>query len=354
MRNGIYNRYEICTQSPHVVLLGAGASLAAFPNGDKNGLRLPLMKNFVTTIIELKDFLSKQGIDYIDSETNEEKNFEDLYSELYEDNANNEIRVEIEKIIDLYFSEMELPEEPTLYDHLVLSLTNRDVVATFNWDPFLLQAYKRNCLRIGDRHLPILLFLHGNTGIGICLHHEKPFIGSRGHICPHCINEFKRFELLEPSKLLYPIKMKNYFSDIVIEKNWKILRNIMKDAYMFTIFGYGAPSSDVEAVKLLSEGWGDKYQREMEQIEVIDTANEDVLRGRWNRFIHTHHYEIHKNFYSSMIGKCSRRSTDACSGANYHCIAWEEHPIPQDASWNELDEWLEPYIKVENATRENM
>jgi hypothetical protein len=32
---------------PHVVLLGAGASLAALPNGDKRGRKPPLMTNFV-------------------------------------------------------------------------------------------------------------------------------------------------------------------------------------------------------------------------------------------------------------------------------------------------------------------
>ena len=32
---------------PHVVILGAGASYAAFPNGDMHGRKLPLMNNFV-------------------------------------------------------------------------------------------------------------------------------------------------------------------------------------------------------------------------------------------------------------------------------------------------------------------
>ena len=31
------------TRQPHVVLLGAGASKAAMPNGDKNGRAIPLM-----------------------------------------------------------------------------------------------------------------------------------------------------------------------------------------------------------------------------------------------------------------------------------------------------------------------
>ncbi|MDT8452640.1 MAG: hypothetical protein RQ936_07855, partial [Gammaproteobacteria bacterium] len=35
---------------PHVVILGAGASYAAFPNGDARGNKLPLMNNFVETL----------------------------------------------------------------------------------------------------------------------------------------------------------------------------------------------------------------------------------------------------------------------------------------------------------------
>ncbi len=38
---------QIQMSKPHVVILGAGASYAAFPNGDKNEVRLPLMNNFV-------------------------------------------------------------------------------------------------------------------------------------------------------------------------------------------------------------------------------------------------------------------------------------------------------------------
>jgi hypothetical protein len=36
--------------SPHVYILGAGASVAAFPNGERNGKKLPLMSNFVEVV----------------------------------------------------------------------------------------------------------------------------------------------------------------------------------------------------------------------------------------------------------------------------------------------------------------
>ncbi|MCD6358990.1 MAG: hypothetical protein J7L90_03460 [Dehalococcoidia bacterium] len=35
---------------PHVVILGAGASLAACQNGDKNGSKLPEMRNLIEIV----------------------------------------------------------------------------------------------------------------------------------------------------------------------------------------------------------------------------------------------------------------------------------------------------------------
>ena len=343
MKERAYNRYALSIKRPHLVLLGAGASLAAFTNGEKNGMELPLMNNFVEIVNGLSDYLDECGIDY------QGKNFEDLYSSLYDDSRYDEIRQAVEELIYDYFARMELPEEPTLYDHLVLSLTGRDVIATFNWDPFLWQAMCRNYHRVGDDNLPWPLYLHGNTAIGVCTKHEKIQIGHKGRLCSKCRMPLGR------SKLLYPIGKKDYNSDPYIKSSWNGVKSCLESAYMFTIFGYGAPSSDVEAVDLLSEAWGDKYKRNMEQIGVVDILDENALCKRWDRFIHTHHYDAHSDFYSSMIGKCSRRSADASFNANYNCIAWEEYPIPKNASWDELDEWLKPYIEVENKAwlREN-
>lgn len=339
MEERSYNRYGINTQRPHLVLLGAGASLAAFPDGERNDLKLPLMNNFVETVDGLSDYLDECGIDY------KEQNFEDLYSSLYDEPRYGKIRQTAEELIYDYFEHMELPDKPTLYDHLILSLTGRDVIATFNWDPFLWQAMCRNYHRVGKGNLPRPVYLHGNTAIGICTEHEKIQISHKESMCSKCRSPLGR------SKLLYPIGKKDYTIDPFIKSSWDGVKSCLKSAYMFTVFGYGAPTSDIEAVNLLSEGWGDKHQREMEQIEVIDIVGEDVLRSRWDKFIHTHHYDTHNDFYSSMIAQCGRRSADASFGANFNCIAWEENPIPKDASWNELDEWLKPYIEVENKAR---
>lgn len=47
----------------------------------------------------------------------------------------------------------------TVYDQLLVSLRPTDAVFTFNWDPFLFDAYKRNHLAVA---LPPIFFLHGN------------------------------------------------------------------------------------------------------------------------------------------------------------------------------------------------
>lgn len=213
MREQPFDKYSLSVRRPHLVLLGAGASRAALPKGEKNGRMLPLMNDFFDIVEGLSDFLEKHGIDY------QGQNFEDLYSSLYENCKYAEIRNSVEAIIYDYFSCMELPDEPTLYDHLILSLTGRDVIATFNWDPFIWQAIYRNHNRVGGNgNLPQSIYLHGNTAIGLCMKHEKIQISHKWSICRKC------GERLEKSRLLYPVKQKDYSSDRFIKSSWDIIK----------------------------------------------------------------------------------------------------------------------------------
>ena len=57
---------DIRAGKPHVVILGAGASAAAFPNGDKNGNKLPLTlicdsSSFNVTVSPIVHILSDIG-----------------------------------------------------------------------------------------------------------------------------------------------------------------------------------------------------------------------------------------------------------------------------------------------------
>src|SRR5688500_11227945 len=116
---------------PHVVILGSGASRASCPTGDKNGKSLPVMQDF-SEKVGLTALLQSWRID-------PNQNFEDIFSNLYEQ-GDTEKCTELEAAIKNYFGNLELPDTPTIYDHLVLSLRDTDIIATFNWDPFLIEA----------------------------------------------------------------------------------------------------------------------------------------------------------------------------------------------------------------------
>ena len=60
---------------PHIVLLGAGASCAAIPNGDRHGRKIPVMKGF------LREFDLEYLLDGVELNTKSD-NIEDIYSEL--------------------------------------------------------------------------------------------------------------------------------------------------------------------------------------------------------------------------------------------------------------------------------
>jgi hypothetical protein len=60
---------------------------------------------------------------------------------------------------------MQLPDAPTIYDYMILALRSKDLIATFNWDPF----YIKHILEVKNLQKtkrPNLSFLHGNVAIG--------------------------------------------------------------------------------------------------------------------------------------------------------------------------------------------
>ena len=64
---------RILKSFPHVVILGAGASCACIPNGDKNGLKITAMNNFI----------NKFGLDYLFKDIQLEtksNNLEEIYT----------------------------------------------------------------------------------------------------------------------------------------------------------------------------------------------------------------------------------------------------------------------------------
>lgn len=313
--------------SPHVVLLGAGASLAVFPNGDIKGRKLPLMNNLVE-LTGLSDVLTRAKISY----SNE--NFEEIYSDIVSNPKFKEVAVEIENRIYKYFYEMKIPDTPTIYDYLILSLRKKDIIASFNWDPLLLQTYRRH---IKLKNLPQLAFLHGNVGTGVC--YKCKSYGYIETLCEKCM------EPLGPGKLLYPVRHKDYSADPLIVEQWNRLRYKLREAYMFTIFGYSVPVSDVDAKDLLLEEWKNNPSLPLTQMEIVDIKSTEEIEKNWKEFLFSDHYGIHKTIHHSFLWRYPRRSCDAFAAANLISRPWKSNPFPELSTIEELHEWIIPLIE---------
>ncbi len=308
-------------KKPHVVILGAGASKAACEFGDINNKKLPLMNDLIVTIGLDSDF-KKWKID-------PNQNFELIYGQLYKKRDYEKIE-KIESKIYEYFSNLKLPDKPTIYDHLVLSLTDADIIATFNWDPLLTQAYIRNS-NTGLK-LPQIYSLHGNVCLGYCEDHIRK--GPPEDYCPECRKKFK------PTPILFPIKEKNYSENSLIRNEWTGIKHGLKHGFMITIFGYSAPINDKNAISIMKDAWGKTSDRIMEQTEFITIESSDHVYNHWGKFIHGSHFEVHDNFYESIIAKHPRRTGEAYHERFLMANFLEPNPIPKDYDFDKLWEWL--------------
>ena len=318
---------------PNVVLLGAGASRATCPKGDKNGKKLPLMSDFVDCL-NLRPKLEEWGID-------PNQNFEDIFNNLFE-KTESEKTDELEKTIYDYFSSLELPCEPTLYDHLILALTETDFIASFNWDPLLLQAYRRNSdVGLG---LPRLAFLHGNVMAGVCKEHNQ--INYIKKTCAQCNKK------LEPINLLYPIKKKNYIQDKILSNQWQHFEQYLAVAFQFTIFGYSAPKTDAEAVSIMKKAWKEENKNPLLIDTTIITPNtKQATRKYWEPFSHSHYLSVIDDFYKSNIAKYPRKGLEQSSTNNIDAEFMDKNPIPRDSNFRELWEWCQQFTETENNSR---
>ena len=303
---------------PHVVLLGAGASRAAFPNGDRYGCKIPVMNDLVDVIPELGKIIQDCGVKEIENE----KNFETIYSRL---EKHEDLRAEIERKIETYFESLALPEEATLYDLILLSLRKEDAVFTFNWDPFLFDSFRRNFDVVP---LPRIYFLHGNVRIGACSKHHK--WGNRQGVCPDC------HEIFEKVPLLFPTEEKGYSNNPYIKRNWDHARSFLREALIFTVFGYGAPRSDKDAVDLLRKSWYEASRREMEHMEIIDIENSTILHERWENFTPTYHLHTRQEFNESFIAGWPRRSREAVFFPMRYGAICEKFPLYATKNLSEL------------------
>jgi len=318
----------------HLFILGAGATVATIPNGDRNGKKSPVMDGFLNKIGRT-DLL--EGIK-LETKNN---NIEDIYSELHDKPEYEEKVHEIEKAIKDYFKDLLLPDIPTLYDYLILSLRSKDCIATFNWDPLLIQAYNRVNRITHD--LPEMLFLHGCVAVGLCkdCHRYTPI---QNIICPECGKPLSR------PKLMFPVRNKNYNDDIYIKHAWQRLEYYLKTAGLLTIWGYGAPESDTKAKKMMEKAFS-TTPKFLDSIEIIDIADKDKLIDRWQEFSKetNFHINIHKSLLDSYLAEFPRRSIEGYVKRNLE--GWwgsSKLRLKDCKTFQELRELYNPLIIKEN------
>ena len=329
-KNGFY-------YNPHVVILGAGASRAAFPMGDRNGKTLPLMADLIS-VLNLKDYLQSIGFHDLDN-----ANFEEIYSKLFADGRKREIEY-LNKVVYDYFDDMELPDSVTIYDELILSLREKDLIATFNWDPLLFKAYIRNLNAPGKR--PYLAFLHGNVGLSVCYKDKLSDYKYHKRACHKCGSA------LQEAPLLYPVTQKDYLQNELIKTQWDILRDHLEKAYMVTIFGYGAPSTDVEAIKLFKDAWDSNKTRNLSTFTIIEHPDVDAgaVEKRWRAFStkdNDNTVGVIKSCRDTRLWRYARRSCESLGEATLQQNPMRENPVPQMADLHQLHEWFAPLAKEE-------
>ena len=317
---------------PHVFILGAGASKAAIPYGDRNGINCPLMEGFI----------EKAGLKHIISHIplkTKSNNLEDIYSELHILGKYKRELKELEKGIYDYFRKLVIPYTPILYDYLLLSLRSKDFIFSFNWDDLIVQAYLRVSTITKD--LPKLYFLHGNVAMGYCDHCSKLY-----HIadkfCPNCYRKLK----LQP--LLYPITNKRYDKDKSISNAWEDFLAVLQNCSILTIFGYGAPPSDSAAIEMMYKAFSQEF-RKLDKIEIIDIKDERKLIDNWSPFLASTNYHIkcYKDFFDSTIGEFPRRTVEGYCKRNNNWFGSSNIRLKPNLTFEELEKLILPLLQEE-------
>ena len=298
-------------QDPHVVIVGAGASIAAC-RLDKNGMKVPLLKN-IHNILGLTDELNKYNF------SNEEmQDFELLYSNIYNKDMYASLPRYLEKSVRDYFKKLTIPDEPTMYDYLILSLTDKDAIISFNWDPFLMQAYRRN-LNVGN--LPMLIFPHGNVGMGIC---EKCHtMGYADTLCTECYNEY------QDMPLLFPIGKKDYHKHDIIKYQWKLAKEYLSRAAGITVYGYGVPDTDREAYDLIKEAYSESNIKDIAPFTIINLLSEKQTQmDKWKELLDDKMVDFAEKFEDTILWSNPRVSLEHLFDA-----ILQQHPRTQEKSY---------------------
>lgn len=299
---------------PHVVVIGAGASVAACRK-DKFGREVPLLRN-IHHLLGLTKELKKYHFSDL-----EMADFELLYSNIYGKKEYGELVSFLENRVRDYFKELVIPDEITYYDYLILSLTSKDAIISFNWDPFLMQAYRRN-LTVGN--LPELIFVHGNVGVGLC--HTCHVKGYADTLCPNC------YKALDDMPLLFPIGKKDYDSHPIIHNEWSLAKHYLSRAAGITVYGYGAPQTDIEAVELMKTAYTESNIKDIAPFTIINLSSvKDEQLKKWKEFFDSEMMLYCETFEESLLWRNPRVSLETLFDARL-----QQHPREVERSFSKF------------------
>lgn len=281
----------------HLVILGAGSTIATIPNGDKNGEFSYTLANLLNDKCFTSFVKKAQAKGFLTSDV------EDLCNQLCKEDK--PLYDEFETLVRKKYASLELPEEFTILDRLVLSLTPNDAIVSFNWDDLLIQAYQRMSEFVPEKMLPILAFPHGNAQ---AVYNNKHYTSKRIVTGANWID----------SPLNMPVDEVDYKSDIFISSQWNILDFFMRNAQMVTFFGYRGPDSDEQDLQHLDELFA--RNEICDKVEIIDKDLDTAMEvaKRLVRFkMQSNWLYPCADFWHSTIAKYPRRTLSVLDNWNY-------------------------------------
>lgn len=280
----------------HLVILGAGSTIAAIPDGDRNGMRAYTLNNFLEDPF-YADFLASLDSKY------QNLNIEEICTKMYSEDR--QLYEAFERLIRNKYASLELPNGFNLLERLIMSLTSDDAIISFNWDDLIIQAYNRAKQYIPSILLPIIVFPHGNAQ---ACYNEHRYGSSRNP------NNYG----LRPSPLNMPVDELDYQNNLFIKSQWQILDFYMRYSQMITFFGYRGPVSDLQDLKRM-----ENYLHPNQicgKIEIIDKTKEDAMQVAQNleNIINLTGNEADccGSFFESRIAQYPRETL--CSLENYN------------------------------------
>ena len=100
----------------------------------------------------------------------------------------------------------------------------------------------------------------------------------------------------------------------------------------------------------MKEAWGAVHERELEDFEFIDIRDEVTLIASWQDFVHSHHYQVHNDFFSSSLAKHPRRTTVELFYRTMDCMFTEAlRTFSPSMSWDQVRALVGELVKEEHA-----